>query len=182
MIAAADDTDDAERWQPVSTPALAGVAAFALAALWFGNRGERWFPLLDGANLLFHEAGHLFVGLVSQRFAVWGGTLAQFAFPLAAAWHFRRAGATASFAACLVWLSQNLFGIAHYIGDARALALPLVGGRDPQDAHDWAEILGRFGAHQADTRIAAFVTLLGWLGVLAAAGWLGLRWMRERGR
>jgi hypothetical protein len=175
-----DGADDAESWQPVATPALAGVAAFALAALWFGHAGERWFPLLDGANLLFHEAGHPIAGLLSERLAVYGGTLAQLAFPLAAAWHFRRRGATASFAACLVWLNQNLFNIARYVGDARAQALPLVGGRDPQDAHDWAEILSRFGWLQADTRIAALVAMLGWIGLLASVGWLGWRWWAGR--
>jgi hypothetical protein len=178
-VTAADD-DEAPGWQPVTMPALLGVLGFALAVLWFGHTGERWFPLLDGANLLFHEAGHPLAGLLSERLAVYGGTLAQLAFPLAAAWHFRRRGATASFAACLVWLSQNLFNIARYVGDARAKALPLVGGRDPEDAHDWAEILARWGLLQADTRLAGFAVLLGWLGILASVGWLGWRWWSER--
>ncbi len=174
------DDDDAVAWQPVATAPLVGVIAFALAALWFGNRGERWFPLLDGANLLFHEAGHPFFGLVSGRLAVYGGTLAQFAFPLAAAFRFRRAGATCSFAACMVWLFQNLFGIARYMADARAQLLPLVGGRDPEDAHDWAEILSRWGWLQADTRLAGGVTALGWLGILLCCAWLGRRWLQDR--
>lgn len=180
MIDAGGDDVEAPDWQPVTLPALAGVALFALAALWFGHTGERWFPLLDGANLLFHEAGHPIAGLLSERLAVYGGTLAQLAFPLAAAWHFRRRGAAASFAACLVWLNQNLFNIARYVGDARAMALPLVGGRDPEDAHDWAEILSRWGALQADTRLASLVVLLGWLGLIAALGWLARRWWAER--
>ena len=175
-----DVSDEAEAWQPVSTPALLGVAAFALAVLWFGHTGGRWFPVLDGANLLFHEAGHPIAGLVSDRLAVYGGTLAQLAIPLAAAWHFRRRGATASFAASAVWLNQNLFNIARYVGDARTMALPLVGGRDPEDAHDWAEILSRWGLLPADTRIAACVTVLAWLGLLASVGWLGRRWWQER--
>lgn len=52
--------DGHDAWQPVVTAPLLGVICFALAALWFGNRGERWFPLLDGPNLLFHEFGHPF--------------------------------------------------------------------------------------------------------------------------
>lgn len=175
-----DAADDAEPWQPVTAPALAGVAAFALAALWFGHTGERWFPLLDGANLLFHEAGHPIAGLFSERLAVYGGTIAQLAFPIAAAWHFRRRRAAASFAACVVWLGQNLFNVARYVGDARAMALPLVGGADPADAHDWAEILSRWGLLHADLRIAALVDLLGWIGVICTVGWLGWRWWVER--
>ena len=52
------EPDGHDAWQPVVTAPLLGVICFALAALWFGNRGERWFPLLDGPNLLFHEFGH----------------------------------------------------------------------------------------------------------------------------
>jgi hypothetical protein len=180
--AAHDDHDgaDAGEWQPVATAPFVGVIVFALAALWFGNRGERWFPLLDGANLLFHEFGHPFFGLVSARLAVYGGTLAQFLFPLAAAFKFRQTRATCSFALCMLWLFQNLFGIARYMADARAKLLPLVGGKDPEDAHDWAEILSRWGWLQADTRLAATVTALGWLGILLCCAWLGRRWASDR--
>lgn len=169
---------DCERseWQPVSPFALAGVLVFAVLALWFGNTGERWFPLLDGANLLFHEFGHPFFGLFSERLAVYGGTLAQFIFPLATAREFRQRGATASFAVSRVWLFQNFFNIARYIADARAKALPLVGGRDPEEAHDWAEILGRWNLLPADTWLAGVVTVLGWIGILAVCVWLGRRW------
>jgi hypothetical protein len=175
------DLDDEKlEWQPVASPSLLGVLALALAGLWFGNHGERWFPLLDGANLLFHEFGHPLFGLFSARLAVYGGTLAQFIFPLAAAFEFHRRRATCSFAVCMVWLFQNLFGIARYMADARAKLLPLVGGRDPEDAHDWAEILSRWGMLQADTRLAGLVTAIGWLGILACCTWLARRWMSDR--
>jgi hypothetical protein len=173
-------SDDVLEWQPVATAPFVGVVAFALAALCFGNRGERWFPLLDGANLLFHEAGHPFFGLFSGRLAVYGGTLAQFVFPLAAAFTFRRSRAACSFAVCIVWLFQNLFGIARYMADARAKLLRLVGDKDPEDAHDWAEILSRWGWLHADTRLAAWVTAIGWLGILGCCAWLARRWLRDR--
>jgi len=176
----ADLDDESAGWHPVTTCPLLGVLAFALAALWFGHWGERWFPLLDGANLLFHEFGHPLFGLVSVRLAVYGGTLAQFIFPLAAALEFRRRRAACSFAVCFVWLFQNLFGIARYIADARAKALPLVRGRDPEDAHDWAEILSRWGWLQADTRLAGLVTAIGWVGILACLAWLARRWVIDR--
>ena len=106
---ASERRDRADPWQPVATLPFAGVVVFALAALWFGNRDARWFPVLDGANLLFHEFGHPFFGLFSERLAVYGGTLAQFVLPLVAAFEFRRRGATCSFAVCMVWLFQNPF-------------------------------------------------------------------------
>lgn len=169
-----------EPWLPVATAPLLGVLGFALAALWFGNRGKRWFPLLDGANLLFHEFGHPFFALFSSRLAVYGGTLAQFIFPLIAAWQFRRMRATCSFAVCLIWLCQNLFGIARYVADARAKVLPLAGGKDPEDAHDWAEILARWGWLQADTRLAVWITAIGWIGIALCSSWLAQRWVRDR--
>jgi len=178
---AKEGRDAADPWQPVTTAALAGVIAFGFAALWFGNRGERWFPLLDGANLLFHEFGHPFFGLFSVRLTVYGGTLAQFIFPVAAAVKFRRERAAASFAVCLVWLFQNFFNIARYMADARAKVLPLVGGRDPEDAHDWAEILGRWGWLSADTRLASWLTVLGCCGILACGVCLSRRWQADRG-
>jgi hypothetical protein len=54
--------DCSDAWRPVTTAPLLGVTCFALAAHWFGNRCERWLPLLDGPNLLFHEFGQPFFG------------------------------------------------------------------------------------------------------------------------
>jgi hypothetical protein len=168
--------DQQTTWQSVTTPVLLGVLLFAALALWFGNQGQRWFPVLDGANLLFHEFGHPFVGLFSAQLMVYGGTLGQLIFPVAAAVQFRRAGATGSFAVCCVWLMQNLFNIARYMADARAQLLPLVGGGE----HDWTEILSRWGWLQADARLAAWLTALGWLGIGACCIWLFRRWRQDR--
>jgi hypothetical protein len=81
---------------------------------------------------------------------------------------------------CVVWLCQNLFNIARYMADARAKQLPLVGGRDPEDAHDWAEIFSRWGLLQADTTLAGIVTLCGWLGIAVCSWWLLQRCWRDR--
>lgn len=170
------DSHPQEHWQPLSTAALVGVLVFAVAALWFGNSGERWFPLLDGANLLFHEFGHPFFGLFSAPLMVYGGTLAQLIFPVATAVSFYRTGATASFAICAIWGLQNCFNIARYMADARAQLLPLVGGGE----HDWTEILSHWGLLQADTRLAAWLTALGWLGIGCCCVWLIRRWRQER--
>ncbi len=42
--------DEQVIWQPISKWPLFGVLLFSASSLWFGNHGERWFPLLDGAN------------------------------------------------------------------------------------------------------------------------------------
>ena len=37
------------------------------------------------------------------------------------------------------------------LGDARAMALPLIGGLDPERYHDWREIFTRWGMLELDT-------------------------------
>lgn len=156
---------------------LSGVAAFALACLgfhWLG--GDGWVPLVDSANLALHEAGHPLAGIFSAGAAVYGGTLFQLAFPLAAAGHFHRVANPTGIAACVVWLGENLLNIARYMADARARELPLVGNGD----HDWAEIFGRWGVLHLDGRIAGMTRGIGVLLVAGAVVWLYRRWQEGR--
>ena len=163
----------------VSLARLLAVLAFAVVCLgfhWFGE--ERWVPLLDSANLALHEAGHPLVGIFSARATVYGGTLFQLAFPLAAAVHFHRAGNASGMAAAVVWLGENLFNIAHYMADARTQELPLVGNGD----HDWAEIFGRWGVLHLDGRIAGMTRGIGIVLVVGAVVWLYRRWQADKDR
>jgi hypothetical protein len=159
-------------WQPVSGWGLAGFLAAALLILWLAQRGEHWVFLLDSANLAFHEAGHPLFGLLSERLTVYGGTLAQLMFPLAAGISFYRRRETLSCAFAVLWLGENLFNIAVYMADAREQVLPLVGNGE----HDWAEIFSRWGVLNWDTGIAALVRLSGWLMIFGAGVWL---WRRK---
>lgn len=126
-----------------------------------------WVPVLDSANLAFHEAGHPLFGFVSERLAVYGGTLMQLLFPAAAAFEALRENKLAGFHFCLIWLAENLLNVARYMADARAHDLPLVGGLDPEYSHDWTEILTRWGVLEWDTSLAfllriAALALMGW--------------------
>jgi hypothetical protein len=164
-------------WRPVSGSALGGVALLALVCAWMAHTGERWVHLLDGANLLFHEAGHPFFGLLfGDNFTVYGGTLGQLVFPVVAAVSFWLRREAASFAVALVWFSENLWNIARYAADARAQALPLVGGGE----HDWTEILSRWGLLEHDGGVASVIRFAGWLGVIATLTWLVHRWQDAR--
>ena len=96
--------------------------------------------LVDDANLLFHEAGHPFVGLFSQRLETYGGTMGQLVFPVVLAVSFWRKREAVSFAASVIWFFENWLNIARYMADAREQVLLLVGGGD----HDWANIFGRW--------------------------------------
>ena len=160
---------------PRTTPlARASVVVFALVCLAF-HLAQGWVPLLDSANLAFHEAGHPLVGIVSNRLAVYGGTIFQLAFPVAAAWDFRRRGHVAGVAACGVWLGENLLNVARYMADARRQELPLVGGGD----HDWTEIFSRWGLLAADTRVAGLTRVVAVAVMAASLAWLYRRWRHE---
>jgi hypothetical protein len=161
-------------WSPVSGAAVAWSSIVIALIAWFGNTGQRWVWILDGANLAFHEAGHPLFGLLSDRLTVYGGTLGQLVFPIVVTVAFWARREAASFALAVVWLCENLWNIARYMADARAQELPLVGGGE----HDWTEIFSRWGALQQDTSIAGFVRLVGWIGVLACWGWLVWRWRK----
>jgi len=161
----------------VSLGGLIVVIVFGVACLgfhWLGPEG--WFPLLDSANLAIHEAGHPLASLFSARATVYGGTLFQLIFPLAAAWHFYRDGNASGIAASLVWLGENLFNIARYMADARTRLLPLVGNGD----HDWAEIFSRWGVLHLDGRIAGVTRGIGVILVVGAMAWLYRRWQTDR--
>lgn len=127
-----------------------------------------WVPILDSANLAFHEAGHPIFGLLSSRLMVYSGTLMQLLIPAACAWECYRREQRYGFYVCLAWIAENLLNIARYMADARAHELPLVGGVDPADFHDWTEILNRWGLLNQDTALAWLVRI----GALILLAWI----------
>jgi len=161
----------------VSLGGLVVVIIFGIACIgfhWLSPEG--WFPLLDSANLALHEAGHPLASIVSTRATVYGGTLFQLVFPLAAAWQFQRDANATGIAASIVWLGENLFNIARYMADARARLLPLVGNGE----HDWTEIFSRWGVLRLDAAIAGVTRGVGVILVVGALVWLYRRWRSER--
>jgi hypothetical protein len=64
------------------------------------------------------------------------------------------------------------------MADARKLELPLVGGGD----HDWNTIFTRWEVLRYDTRIAAAVRLIGWIGIAATCAWIIWRSRQDRRR
>jgi hypothetical protein len=98
------------------------------------------YHFIDGVNLLFHEAGHVFFGILGQTMHVLGGTLGQLVFPIATAIHFRREGKLFDSAVCLLWLGESLMYAGVYIADANRRALPLIN----DGIHDWWWLLTTF--------------------------------------
>lgn len=166
-----------EPWEPVSTTQLVGVGAFALLVVWLLLSGDPgWTPILDDANLAFHEAGHVFYGFLGETMALYGGVLGQLTFPLAAVAIFFVKRQPHAVAGAAVWALQNLFNIARYMADARARDLPLVGGNE----HDFEHIFTRWGVLHRDVAIAGATRTIAWLGLATILGWLAWRWHRDR--
>lgn len=152
-------------WEPVGAlrfAAFLGCAGALLLAL--ALDGDGYLRILDDANLLFHEAGHVFFGLLGPTAGLYGGTLGQLAFPLAGMAGFRLKRDAVGCAACAIWFFENWINISRYIADARSQALPLVGG----GGHDWHAILSRWHALPHDRLLAALVRAGGWVGMAAA--------------
>jgi hypothetical protein len=167
-------------WQPVGYAAAAAVVAANLWMLFEGSFGDHWAPVLDHANLVFHEAGHVLFGLVSSRLAVYGGTLMQLIIPLAATAAFWTRRQPLGFALCLGWSCESLLNVATYMADARAMALPLIGGLDPETYHDWREIFSRWDMLELDEAWAALNRVIAWILGLGGCAWLLRQAARQR--
>ena len=167
------------RWEPVTARESAGfgIGLAVFFALVFVSEPGFVF-IVDHANLLFHEAGHPFVGLFSQCLEPYGGTIGQLVFPVVLAVSFWRKGLALSFAGSLIWFFENWLNIERYMADARALELPLIGGGD----HDWNTIFSRWNVLSYDTQIAGAVRILAWTGMALVCVWVLRRTLRDRGR
>ena len=112
---------------------------------------------LDAVDLAIHETGHLVFAPFGEFLGFLGGTLFQLALPAAFVVYFWQRADRHAASVALWWVAQNFWNVSVYVRDARAQALPLVGGGE----HDWAYLLGRLGWLQYDQAIALDVRLVG---------------------
>jgi hypothetical protein len=136
-------------------------------------------------HLPFHEAGHVLLMPFGRFITVLGGSLFQVAVPLVCGGVFLLKNRDA-FAASVTlwWAGQSLMDLAPYIADARALRLPLLGGRTGAEVegHDWEYLLGATGLMMQDVTLGRLSFALGALTMLAALGWGGAVLWRLRAR
>jgi len=127
-------------------------------------------------HLPFHEAGHVLLAPFGRFLSVLGGSLFQVAIPLVCGAVFLLKNRDPYAAAVtLWWAGQSLMDLAPYIADARALRLPLLGGRTGAEVegHDWEYLLGALGFMSQDVTLGKLSFALGALTMLAALGWGG---------
>jgi hypothetical protein len=133
-------------------PAIArAIGLLALTWLtWTTIAGGLGYPgpggvltIVDGANFIVHEAGHVLFMLFGEFLAVLGGSLTQVLIPAIFTGYFLAHGQHAAAGATLFWTGQSLTGVAVYAADAQALRLPLHGsdGSDAAAVHDWHRLL-----------------------------------------
>ena len=125
--------------------------------------------ILDAVDLAIHETGHLVFAPFGEFMGFLGGTLFQLAFPIAFVVYFWRRADRHAATVALWWVAQNCWNVSVYVRDARAQALPLVGGGE----HDWTYLLGRLGWLPYDHGIALDIQLLG-AAIYAYAVFAGL--------
>jgi len=131
--------------------------------------------IFKGLNLGIHELGHFVFGFLGEFMGVAGGTLLQCLVPIGSMAMFLRQRDFFAIAVCFGWLSTNLFDVATYAGDARAMELPLVSPGVGDVIHDWNYLLGQTGLLKADQTIAFLFRAGGVLTMLVcliAGGWL----------
>jgi TfoX C-terminal domain len=128
---------------------------------------------LDNVNLIIHEAGHALWRPFGEFLYFLGGSLTQVIVPLAFLVYFWRSNQR--FAACVAafWTATSLFHLSVYVGDARAMELPLLGGE--YVTHDWNWILSELNLLPLDWFLSRLVYLTGLLylilGLAGAAYW-----------
>lgn len=147
-----------------------------MLALFYRQSTDDFVPVIDHANLAFHEAGHFFFGILGNTAGLYGGTMGQLVFPLVVTISFWRRKQAVSMVMGVLWFFQNLINIARYMADARTRQLPLVGGGD----HDWTNILLRWNVLSSDTVIANILTNIAWIGMIITVLGLIYFWNARR--
>jgi hypothetical protein len=132
-------------------------------------------------NLVFHEAGHVLFAPFGHFMRILGGSLFQFALPLALAIAFLKQRNPFGAVVCTWWAGENLLDVAPYIADARALQLVLLGGRTGAEVqgHDWEYLLGTLGWMRFDRSIGLGAHRVGFLMMIGALIWGAIHLVKD---
>ena len=128
---------------------LPSIIILPIAVYLVLNRGN--YTWIDNADLVIHEAGHVFFMFFGRFVHSAGGTLMQILLPLIIAWYFFRNSYRFEVQVSLLWLGQNFINISVYAADARARILPLLGGN--KVGHDWHYMLGELNILEYDQTV-----------------------------
>jgi hypothetical protein len=136
--------------------------------IWAALHPLEW-RMIDGVNLVIHEAGHLFLIPFGEFMMVAGGSLVQVVIPAIFAVYFFYQGKSYSCALVLFWVGESLLNVSVYAGDAVEMQLPLLGGKD--SIHDWNFMLDRLGWLSHTPEIAKGLHAAAFLIIITATAW-----------
>jgi hypothetical protein len=154
------------------------LAGLGLATTYFvavGLQPEHWH-IIDGANLIFHEAGHAIFSFFGPHWVeIAGGSVFQTLLPFSLALIAWRQERPLTVALLLLWTGQTLINTSVYAGDALKQQLPLIADNA---IHDWNHLLWHFGLLKHTALIASLIRGWGWLTMLLGLAY-GLWFTRD---
>ncbi|MEP6920895.1 MAG: hypothetical protein ABI967_07205 [bacterium] len=158
-----------------NTPKLIAAIIASLYFSWCAYDPYQWH-LIDGVNLLIHEAGHVVFRPFGEFMMIAGGSLFQVIMPALFVGYFCWRRQFYSGSLVLFWVGESILNVSVYAGDSLALQLPLLGGDDT--IHDWNWMLTSLDLLPATPKIAGAIRVLGTLVILAGA--IGSFWFAKR--
>jgi len=144
---------------------LVFAAIASLYFLWCAYDPGQWH-LIDGVNLVIHEAGHLSFRPLGEFMMIAGGSLFQVIMPSLFVGYFCYQRQFYSAALVLFWVGESILNVSVYAGDSIALQLPLLGGQD--SLHDWNYMLSAMNLLPRTAAIAGAIRLFGTLTIVAS--------------
>jgi len=137
--------------------------------------------IFSGITLAIHEGGHLIFAFAGHWICALMGSGMQILVPIIVIIIFYRQPDYFGVSVGGFWLSFALFELATYVGDARAMDLPLVGFSDHPE-HDWNYLLGTMHMLPMDRALAFLLrvcaTAIG-AASLSFGVWLLIRMQRS---
>ena len=142
--------EEIKRWIP-------SLIILQIALYFTLTRGH--YGMIDNADLVIHEAGHFFFSFFGKYIYTLGGALMQVLLPCVFLWYFLSNYYRTGMQFTLLWLGQNFVNISVYAADARAQALPLLGGNSVY--HDWHYLLGEINLLEYDQEVGYIIFGIG---------------------
>lgn len=128
------------------------AVVFGFSLYWVINRGT--YTWIDNADLVIHEAGHLFFFMFGKFIYTAGGTLMQIILPSVIVFYFLKNFYRTGMQFGLLWLGQNFVNISVYAADAKEQKLRLLGGSKVY--HDWNYMLGELNLLEYSAEVGYF--------------------------
>jgi hypothetical protein len=144
--------------------------------LWAVLHPQDW-RLIDGVNLVIHEAGHIIFMPFGEFVMIAGGSIFQVLVPFVFALYFYYHRKYYSSALVLLWTGESLLNVSVYAGDSVVMQLPLLGGND--SIHDWNYLLDHLGWLSYTTEVAKVLSLSASLIIIGATSWAIVGAMRS---